>query len=91
MKTLGIGQIDWTGIKSALAHAAIGLGLSALLVLIGVLQMYSYGVYTPIVAMAFVFIVGFIKKLAQRYSVALPNTTVPVTDATGPVTPDSTL
>ena len=89
LKTLGFGQIDWTGLKSVLLHTLVGAALSLALVLIGIFQTYSYGIWTPLIMTGFVFVTAFIKKTAETYSVVVPVVPTP-TNAVGPSNGSST-
>jgi hypothetical protein len=91
MKTIQPGQIDWTGFKSVLMHTLIGAGLAAVLEIIHYFTNINFGVYSSIATPAIVFITAFVKKLAETYSVVVPNTPVSPNADTGSVTPDTTL
>lgn len=87
IKTYGLGSIDWTGFKSVLQHLGWSLLLTALFVIVSYFQGHDFGVYQIISVPLGTFFAAYIKKLAETYSVTLPDTTVKVTDNTGAVTP----
>lgn len=89
IKTFGFGSIDGTGFKSVLQHLGWSLLITALYVLLNYFQGHDFGVYQIIAVPLGTFLAAYLKKLAETYSVTVPDTTVKVTDDTGAVTPST--
>lgn len=90
MKTLGFGKIDFTGFKSVLWHTFWAFVVAVLLSLIDTLSHHNWGDLQPFAVPVFTFIIAFIKKTAETYSVTIPDSAVVVSDATGAVSADDT-
>lgn len=88
MKTFGFGTINWTGFKSVLLHTFWAFVVAVLLALADTLSHRNWGSLQPYAIPLFTFVIAFIKKTAETYSVTPIDATVKVSDKTGSVTAD---
>lgn len=87
IKTVGIGQIDWSGFKRVIVHTGLIALAAGVAYLISLAKGYDFGQYQALATIILGFVATFAEKFFGSYDVSVPIPPQPPQPPTFPSSP----